>query len=306
MTDEPAGDVAREPVPHRAEPSGGGKPTVLFLHPGAMGARLAGECRGAGRRLWVTDGRSGDTVKRADVEGLESVTTLATGLSQADIVISVCPPDAALAQAETVAAIGPTAGFDGVYVDANAVAPATSGAIGELFGPQGYLDGGIIGPPPGRPGSTRLYLSADPGNRVAAHEVAALWDESRLEVRVIEGGVGAASALKMSYAAWTKGSAALLLSIVAGADAFGVGAELAYEWSRSQPGLGERANAQASGVGAKAWRFSGEMIEIANTFAQVGLPDGFWRAAAETYRRLAALKEEPEPDLERVIEMLAD
>ncbi|MDH4276761.1 MAG: DUF1932 domain-containing protein [Acidimicrobiia bacterium] len=268
---------------------------VLFLHPGAMGARLAGSCRGAGRRLWLPDSRSDATTARAEREGLEAVETLGAAVARADIVVSICPPSAADSVADHVA----SAGFDGVYVDANAIAPTKARRIGRRF--DRFIDGGIIGPPPTEPGTTRLYLS---GRGDDPHDVAALWSGSELDARVIDGDIGAASALKMTYAAWTKGSAALLATIVAGADAMGVGDDLEREWDLSQPGLGERVQRTAAAVGPKAWRFTGEMTEIASTFADIGLPAGFWTAAAETYGRLAPLKEVDESTVDALVELL--
>ncbi len=272
-----------------------GAPDVLFLHPGAMGARVAGACRGAGRRLWVSADRSVATAERAAAEGLEAVADLESGLDVADVVVSVCPPSAAESMADRVAA----AGFDGLYVDVNAVAPATARRIGHRF--NRFVDGGIVGPPPTETGSTRLYLSGDGGY---ADELAALWTGSELDVRVIDGGAGAASSLKMVYAAWTKGSAALLTTIVAGADALGVGDDLGREWDLSQAGLNDRVARTAAGVAPKAWRFAGEMTEIASTFADIGLPDGFWEAAAETYHRIAPLRDEETATVEALVALL--
>jgi len=268
---------------------------VLFLHPGAMGSRMAGCCRGAGRRLWVTSGRSAETKARAAAEGLDAVADLERGVAEADVVISVCPPSAAESVAGQVAATG----FAGVYVDANAIAPATTRRIGQRF--DRFVDGGIIGPPPAEPGSTRLYLS---GDRSTAESIAALWAGSELTAEVLDGDVGAASALKMAYAAWTKGSAALLATIVAGAEAMGVGDDLGREWERSQPGLNERVTRTAAGVGPKAWRFAGEMQEIAASFADVGLPAGFWEAAAETYCRLAPLRDADTSTVDTLVSLL--
>jgi hypothetical protein len=112
-----------------------------------------------------------------------------------------------------------------------------------------------------------------------------------LEARVIGDEPGAASALKMCYAAYTKGTAALLLAVVAAAQATGVATALSAEWERSQRDLPDRVTATARGSAPKAWRWVGEMDEIASTFADVGLPDGFHRAAAEVFSRLADLKD---------------
>ena len=268
--------------------------TIAVLHPGAMGARLGGECR-AGTRLWVSEGRSPQTAERAAAEGLRSVGALNEAVEQADMVLSVCPPAQAHAVAEQVAALS----FEGTYVDANAVAPATARAIAELFSDDRFVDGGIIGLPPTAPGTTRLYLSSS--NRSTAEAVAQLWSGSALDVRIVDGGPGAASALKMSYAAWTKGSAALLTAVSAAAEAMGVRGELEAEWAISQAGLLDRLERQAGPVAGKAWRFEGEMHEIAAAFADVDVPNGFWTAAADVYRRMAPLKDAESPGAEDVI-----
>ncbi|HEY4610918.1 MAG TPA: hypothetical protein VIH06_16990, partial [Ilumatobacteraceae bacterium] len=164
-----------------------------FLHPGAMGASLAAAC--TGDRLWCSTGRSPATRARAEAAGLIDVGTLEALVGGADTIVSVCPPTSAAAVADSVA----TLGFEGTYVDANAIAPATTRAIGERF--ARFVDGGVIGPPAKFPGTTRLYLSGADSSRIAE-----LWTGSAVETRVVEGGVGAASAVKMCFAAWTKGT----------------------------------------------------------------------------------------------------
>lgn len=217
-------------------------------------------------------------------------------IGSVNVVVSVCPPDAALAQARAVMA----AGFRGTYIDANAVSPATARAIAAVVEPTARcVDGGIIGPPADRLGTTRLYLS---GN--AAAEAAVWFANSNVEAIAMGTEIGAASALKMAYAAWTKGSSALLLAVAALAEAEGVSDVLAAEWARSQPGTAQRAVATARGVAPKAWRFVGEMEEIAATFEAAGLPGTFHQGAAQLYRRLAGFKDGDEPTLTAVIERL--
>jgi 3-hydroxyisobutyrate dehydrogenase-like beta-hydroxyacid dehydrogenase len=252
--------------------------TVAVLHPGQMGATVAAACRAP--VLWVGEGRSEATRRRAADAGLEEVATLAEAADRAQLIVSVCPPAAAVDLARAVAATG----WDGLYVDANAVSPATARGIGELV-PR-YVDGGIVGPPALRAGTTRLYLSG-PG----AAEVAELWAGGPLEPRVVEGGPGAASAVKMAYAAWTKGNSALLFAVRALAEAEGVSGALDEEWAISQPDLAGRLERIAAGASPKAWRWVGEMEEIAATFGAAGLPDGFHLAAADIYRRLAGFRD---------------
>ncbi len=275
--------------------------TVGVLHPGAMGVTVgANAAEGGAAALWASEGRSEQTAERAGAAGLMDVGTVGALAARSGIIISVCPPDAAEAVAEQVAGVG----FDGVYVDANAIAPERARRIGRRIEGAGarFVDGGIIGPPAIRPGTTRLYLSG-----AGADEVAAGFREGRLEPIVlggaVGGAVGAASALKMAYAAYTKGTAALLLAILGVARQEGVQDALAAEWARSQPALAEGAVTRVRNNAAKAWRFVGEMEEIAATFEAAGMPRGFHEAAGEVYSRLREYRDvEPAPALDALLD----
>jgi 3-hydroxyisobutyrate dehydrogenase-like beta-hydroxyacid dehydrogenase len=240
--------------------------TVGLLHPGEMGAAVGAVLRGQGHRvLWASEGRSEETCARAEAAGLEDAGSVAQ-VAEADVVFSICPPHAALEVARS-------ARFGGVYVDANAVSPATAAQVaGEL---EEFVDGGIVGSPPREPGTTRLYLSGE-----RAGEVAELFAGSLLEARVVSN----ASAVKMAYAAWSKGTAAMLLAIRELAFREGVEEALLAEWDLSQPELRDRFARATRSAEAKGWRWVGEMEEIAATFEANGLPGGFHRAAAEVYR----------------------
>lgn len=256
---------------------------ILLLHPGAMGASVGAALVGNGHDVtWVSANRSGATRDRANEAGLRAVASLDEALD-ADIVISVCPPDAAVAVAQSVV----ERGFAGIYVDGNAVSPATAAKVGGLFGDR-YVDGGIVGPPAWRAGSTRFYLSGDSAARIAS-----LFGNTLVDARVVAGGPGAASALKMCYAAYAKGSIALVLGVRALAESNGVSTALLDEWDISQPGLVKRSESGATATSLKAWRFVGEMHEIAATFSAANLPSGFHQAAAELYGRMAAFKDTP-------------
>ena len=161
------------------------------------------------------------------------------------------------------------------------------------------MDGGIIGPPPVKPGSTRFYVSG-----TGAERIAKLLTAGPLEALVVPGGPGAASAVKMAYASWTKGSSALLLAVCALASAEGVEDSLLREWKISQPDLSARAEGAAKSNAKKAWRFIGEMEEIAATYSAAGLPDGFHKGAAEIYRRMEIYKDGPLPSLAEVLRAL--
>ena len=264
---------------------------IGILHPGAMGSSVGAAARAGGARvLFASEGRGEATRRRGLEAGLEDAGDLAALLEASDCVVSVCPPHAAHAQAKVVAGLG----FRGVYADVNAVAPATAREIARVAEAAGasFVDGGIVGPPAHRPGTTRLYLSGEEARRVAS-----LFAPGPLEAIVLEGPPGAASALKVCFASYTKGSTALLAAIRALAQHEGVDEALLEEWGRSMPGLAERSEAGARATAPKAWRFVGEMEEIASAFAAAGLPEGFHRAAAELYRRLDVYKDAPEPPL---------
>jgi 3-hydroxyisobutyrate dehydrogenase-like beta-hydroxyacid dehydrogenase len=278
-----------------------------------MGAALAAAING--EVLWSSEGRSEATAVRAEKTGILDVETLESLVDGADAIISVCPPAAAVGVAGQVSAMG----FAGLYVDVNAISPSTSREIGRRF--SRFVDGGIVGPPPlashsqnhsaesdgasnakGRPDGTRLYLSGP-----EASAVAALFAGSDVDARQIGSEPGQASALKMAYAAWTKGTSALLLSVAALAASEGVTQELFDEWDMSIPELAERLERLSARIGEKAWRFVGEMEEIASSYSDAGLPDGFHLAAADLYGRLAKLKEYPAGQMpDEIVNMLLD
>ena len=268
--------------------------SIAILHPGEMGAAIAASLATRGlRTIWASAGRSADT--RARAAHIADLGTLAAVVAAADLIVSVCPPHGALALAQQVAALG----FAGVYIDANAIAPATTRqAEAALLANRGarFVDGGIIGPPPLTPGTTRLYLSG-----AAAAEAAALLDGQPLAVIALDGPVGAASALKVCYAGWNKGSIALLGAIRAFAQHEHVDAALLAEWDLSSPGIVKRSEA-ITGAARKAWRWIAEMEEIAASLEAVGLPGGFHLAAAEVYRSLEGCKDLREvPKIEAIV-----
>jgi 3-hydroxyisobutyrate dehydrogenase-like beta-hydroxyacid dehydrogenase len=262
-----------------------------------MGVSVGAVLTAAGHRVyWLPESRSRATRERAEGAGFTGCASLRELADRVAGIVSVCPP----AAAEEVASQVRSAGFTGVYVDANAVSPATARRMARTMGPT-YVDGGIVGPPAVRPGLARLYLSG-----AAAEEVAGWFHGGLREARVLAGEAGAASALKMCYAAYTKGSSALVLAIRALAEAEGVDEPLLAEWDISQPGLADRSQRAAAGTAAKAWRFVGEMEEIAATFRGVGLPGEFHEAAAVVYRRLAPLKGNAAAELADVVRRLIE
>lgn len=240
-----------------------------------MGAAVAARLVGAGNAVaWAGEGRGPDTVRRAEQAALTDVRTIDRIAAECDVVFSICPPHAALDVAESFA------GYGGVYVDANAISPELSCRIGALVtaGGGAFVDGGIIG----GPDSPRLYLA---GPR--ADEVAALFDRSGMEVPVLpDAEPGAASALKMAYASWTKITAALSVVIRASARSAGVEEALLAEWARSQSGLESSSRRAGTTALERGWRWAGEMEEIARTLEAAGLPGSFGLAAAEVFGRM--------------------
>lgn len=262
---------------------------VGIIHPGAMGSVLGAQADAD--ICWASKYRSKATKLRADEAGFEDRKDFDALADGCDVIISVCPPDVAVEIATAVA----RRGFPGIYVDVNAIAPLTSERIGAMF--KRYVDGAIFGPPPTRPGATRMYLCGDESETVAA-----LWgNSSHLDTKLLDREIGAASALKMAYAGWTKGSAALLLATRAYAESQGVEAELHAEWDASIPGLTDRIERRATGTGSKAWRFAGEMEEIAKALESTDLPPGFHEAAAEIYIRISDLRDVDHPTLAEVM-----
>ena len=255
--------------------------TVGLLHPGEMGAAVGGCLVSVGHEvLWDPAGRSRASTGRALAGELTGV-TFDRLIERSSVILSICPPHAALDVAAQVAGTG----YAGIYVDANAISVATAEQVSGIVTAAGatYVDGGIIGTPPEIAGHTRLYLS---GPR--ANEVRVLFGRSALDARIADGPLYAASAVKMAYAAWTKGSSALLLAARALARAGGVERTLLAEWALSQPALAARSEDSAAAAAAKGWRWVAEMEEIANFVGEDPAAAQFFQAAARLYERIAA------------------
>jgi 3-hydroxyisobutyrate dehydrogenase-like beta-hydroxyacid dehydrogenase len=275
--------------------------SIGILHPGAMGISIAASALHSGHRVcYASEGRSDATRARAAEHDLRDLGTLKELCQSCSILISVCPPYAA----EEVASQVIAQGFKGLYLDANAISPQKALHMGEMLSKAGisFVDGGIIGGPAWTSGETWLYLSGKD-----AHRIAHCFSTGPLEVSIIDEEIGKASALKMCYAAYSKGTTALLTAILALAETSGVRAELSAQWERDEPGFSEQAERRARRVTAKAWRFAGEMDEIASTFESAGLLGGFHAAAGEIYRRLAHFKmTEETPGLNDVLSALLE
>jgi len=274
--------------------------SIGLLHPGAMGASIGRALASAGHAVhWVSQHRSEATRRRAEEAGLTEVGDLAQLIERCTTLVSVCPPGEALALATQVA----ESGFDGCYLDANAVAPVTARSIAETMISSGasFVDGGIVGPPVKHKGLTVLYLAG--ASRDTDH-LSALLATTALDTHYVGDAPGAASAVKMAFAAYTKGTSALLLAIRGLAEAEDVVDGLEHAWSVLTPELAERLPATAEGTAPKAWRFAGEMREIATAFESVGLPPGFHHAAAEIYEALADLRDREGVSVDEVVRRL--
>lgn len=272
---------------------------IGILHPGAMGISVAAAAQNGGHTVyWASAGRSPHTQARAEQHHLLDGQSLAALGNTCTILISVCPPHAAEEVAQQVLAHG----FTGLFVDANAIAPQRARRIGEMMAASGvsFVDGGIIGGPAWQPHSTWLYLSGPEAERVAG-----CFANGPLETQIIGNQIGKASALKMCYAAYTKGTSALLAAILGTAESLAVRDELMQQWQRDDPAFPAQTENRVRRVTAKAWRFAGEMEEIAATFEAAGLPGGFHLAASEVYTRLADFKgQEESPGLTAVLQAL--
>jgi 3-hydroxyisobutyrate dehydrogenase-like beta-hydroxyacid dehydrogenase len=275
------------------------KPKTGIINPGMMGICVAATVQNSGHEVcWASEGRSPQTRERAEKFNLSDAGSLAGLCETCPVIISVCPPHAAEDIAQQVLAHS----FKGIYLDVNAISPQRTIRIGEMMSQAGvdFVDGGIIGFPVWERGKTWLYLSGE-----KAREAAEFFSGGPLETGVVGEEIGKASALKMCYAAYTKGTTALLCGILATAQELGVRKELETQWSRDWTGFGEQAGERVRSVTAKAWRFAGEMAEISSTFREAGLPGEFHAAAEMIYRRIAGYKDAPEtPALEEVLETL--
>lgn len=274
---------------------------VGIINPGAMGISIAASLKSAGQDVgWCSARRSQASRQRAAEHGLRDLETLAKLCESCAVIICVCPPHAAESVAEAVI----EAGFAGIYCDGNAIAPQKARSIGDKLASAGitFVDGSIIGPPAWQARTTRFYLSGP-----AADEIAALFAGTVTEAVVIGGQIGQASALKMAFAAGTKGATALVTAILGVAESLGVREDLEREWALRDPESVRQKQNQARNVTAKAWRFAGEMQEIAATFESAGIPPGFFVAAHELYERLAIFKDADDvPELEDVLGALVD
>ena len=272
---------------------------IGILHPGEMGISIAASAINNGHQVyWASENRSDKTRLRAEKYGLLERDSLLQLCQTCELIFCICPPHAAEGVANSVIEHK----FKGYYLDANAISPQRTTSISRIMENNGilFVDGGIIGGPAWNPNDTWLYLSGKDANLIAE-----CFTNGPLETKIIGDEIGKASALKMCYAAYSKGTTSLLAAILATAESLGVRAELYQLWDMGDSNFSEQVDRRVMRATAKAWRFEGEMHEIASTFQEAGLPNGFHEAAAEIYRRMANFKDLAEtPKLDDVLKAL--
>ncbi len=256
---------------------------VAVIAQGAMGSAVAARLTDRGVEVrTMLEGRGPASVKRAREAGMRDAD--AAGIAASDIILSIVPPGRAIELAERLRPALEVARRKPVYVDCNAVNPATVARIAEVVAPTGcaFVDGGIIGPPP-KPGGkgTRIYLSGPEAGRVA------VLSEFGLELPVLDQPIGAASALKMSYAGFTKGFTALGAMMMLAAARGGTTTSLRAELAQSQPQLLGWLSRQTPGMFDKAYRWVAEMEEIAGFVGTDPSAGAMFEAISRFYRAIA-------------------
>jgi 3-hydroxyisobutyrate dehydrogenase-like beta-hydroxyacid dehydrogenase len=225
--------------------------------------------------------RSERTRRLAEAAGIEAVPTYEVMVTQADVILSIMVPANASVAAKAVAKAISATGAEVLYADCNAIAPQTVCEIGETIRASGggFVDASIVGGPPkqGKASRTRFYASGPDVERFQE------LDAFGLNVVVLGDQIGQASAIKMCYAALTKGTTALCTELLTAARALGVYDALASEFQRSQSVMYQRMQ-RMTGMPAKSRRWVGEMEEIAKTFEHVGLTPKMLSGAADVYR----------------------
>ena len=265
------------------------QPIVAVIAPGMMGSAVAKCLTANGIEVRTAlEGRGADTLARANDAGMIGASD--AQIAASDIILSILPPGSALQLAEKLAPALRAAAKKPIYVDCNALDPATVLRIARVIEETGatFVDGGIIGGPP-QPGSkaTRIYVSGPDAAKVTVLE------QYGLTMPVQPGPIGAASAMKMSYAGITKGFTALGAAMMLAATRAGTAEALKAELSGSQPALYNWLTGQMPKMYSKAYRWVAEMEEIAAFVGEDPAGAKFYQGAAELYARIATDFEGP-------------
>lgn len=256
---------------------------IAILSPGEMGHSV-GRCLLAGGFDVATclTGRSERTRTLTAAAGIRDEPDLDELVRDTDLILAILVPDQALAFAGQVAEVMNRTGSSPAYADCNAVSPDTAREIGRVITGAGgrFIDAGIIGGPPGADEKTRFYASGP------YEAILTQLDGHGILVRPLGGEVGRASGIKMCYASVTKGTSALHAAALTAAEVMGLGEELLAEFAESQS---QRLKAMdgVNSLSAKAFRWIGEMQEIAATYEQTGVSSGFHEGAEHIFRLIA-------------------
>lgn len=261
------------------------KPTVAIMSPGDMGHRVGTLLRHHGLRVITTLGQRSERTRALAIKaGFDVAADEQDLLRETDLLLSIMVPSQALPFATSMAAIMKQSGQNVLYVDCNAIAPETAKSIAAVIEDAGstFVDAGIIGPPPRlNSDATRFYASGTHADRFAK------LNEFGLDVRVIGEAIGEASAVKMCYAALTKGTTALMTGLSLTAERLGISDALRAEFDISQAPMFARMQQHVPGMVPKAHRWVGEMEEIAKTFAAAGVTPKIFEGAADVYQDVA-------------------
>ena len=258
--------------------------TIAILSPGDMGHAVGRTLSAKGLRVVTClEGRSARTRGLAEAAGLIDLPSLEAMVTETDLVLSIMPPSAAVDVARSVAIAMSAVGRRPAYADCNAISPATTSKIASEIGISGvpFIDAGIVGPPPGKSDQpTRFYVSGPQA------ELMGVLDGPEISVRQMGPEIGRASAIKMCYAAITKGSWTLYTAALTTAEVMGLTDLYLEELESSRPHVADEMRRMVPRLPADAGRWIGEMEEIAATLGAAGLPKGFHLGAAELFKLL--------------------
>ena len=257
--------------------------TVGVMSPGDMGSGVGGILVRSGLRVITSlKGRSEASSTRAAEEGIVDVGSLDDVVASSDLMLSILVPSEALAFAASAAESIVRTNSHVAFADCNAVSPATGVKIGKIITAAGgmFIDAGIIGGSPRTGAIPRFYASGEHAGILAE------LDGKGISVPVMRGAVGRASGLKMLYAALTKGTAALHASTLMAAKSLGLFDDLIHELEQSQSGT-LTAMGRVNSISAQAFRWIGEMEEIASTFEDAGVTPNIHAGAAETFQKIS-------------------
>jgi len=276
--------------------------TVALVAPGEMGSALGKVLTANGAEVWtLLDGRSAETHARAEAAGMVGVSP--ETLVSADFILSVLPPGQATAFAETIAPVLAAAPKTGLFVECNPLNPKKKIAIEQIITGAGarFVDGGIIGPIPRAdyPGPM-IYVAGPEARAVEALK------KHGLRIHALDAPVGTAAALKLSYAAISKGLFAVASSAILGASRAGVGAELHREFSASQPGLMAFIARGIPDMANKTGRWVDEMREISTYLGSDRIEGALYREISDLYAHLTADYEGDRTDTDQLAAFFAN